>query len=67
MATASKSKAYYTTRTVVRVAVRVLLLLAAYVILHVAASSVWNALLFFAIIACGILIYDHKTKQAEDE
>lgn len=67
MAVASKSRTYYTTRSVVRFIFRVILLLTAYVVLHVVASSIWNTLLFFAVIACGILIYDYKTKQSDEE
>jgi hypothetical protein len=67
MAVTTKSKTYYTTRTVVRFIFRVIVLLTAYVVLHVVASSIWNTLLFFAVIACGILIYDNKTKQSEEE
>ena len=67
MATATKSKMYYTTRTVVRVVVKVLLLLAAYVILHVAASSIWSALFFAAIVGCGFLIHDYKTNQSAQD
>jgi hypothetical protein len=67
MATATKSKMYYTTRTVVRVVVKVLLLLVAYAVLHLAASSIWNALLFAAVVGCGFLIHDYKTKQSVQE
>lgn len=67
MATATKSKMYYTTRTVVRVVVKVLLLLVAYAVLHLAAGSIWNALLFAAVVACGFLIHDYKTKQSVQE
>lgn len=64
MAAVAKSQTYYMTRAVVRVLVKVVLLLVAYVVLHVAALSVWNALLFAAIVSCGFLIYENKTKKS---
>lgn len=57
---AQKSKVYYSTRSAVRGLVKVLILLAAYVVLHVAASNIWTALLFVGVVAGGIAIHDNK-------
>lgn len=65
MATVSKSQTYYVTRAAVRAVVKISLLMVAYAVLHVAAVSVWNALLFAAVVGCGFLIYSHRTKQSE--
>jgi multidrug transporter EmrE-like cation transporter len=58
---AQKSKMYYRTRSVVRGVFRFLVLLAAYIILHLAAYNIWTALLFIGVVACGFVIYDNKT------
>jgi NADH:ubiquinone oxidoreductase subunit 3 (subunit A) len=60
---AQKSKIYFTTRSIIRGLVKVLLLLAAYVIIHLATYSFWTVLFFMAIVTAGFVIYDHKTKQ----
>jgi len=62
-----KSKMYYATRSVARVAVKVLILLAAYAIIHVATYNIWTALLFIALLIGGIEIYQAKKANTASE
>ena len=59
---AQKSKAFYITRSIIRGFVRTLMLLAAYLIIHLAAYNIWTALLFVGVVLGGFAIYDLKAK-----
>lgn len=64
---AQKSSTYYTVRSSIRGLVKVLILLVAYVIIHLATYSIWTVLLFAAVVTCGFVIHDNLNRTAATE
>ena len=55
---AQKSKLYRITRSAVRGVFNFLMVMGAYLIVHLAASNVWTALLFAGVVMGGFFLHD---------